>query len=188
MAWLNVLLLFFSSYSTVKCFRWRIARQCGDNDDIIKCSLKHRVRLDKILEPTNQGQSVTLLSPGFHRYNTTDPKGAYYNRNFCVFNISLSCPEEMVELKPSARTNTLSDAHNCQDYLSFHIHSTPNPLFKLCGSEIMDQTEYSVIPSSSFYGVLWSNDNKTEKGRFEIEAKCKAPSEIPAGSGSILLQ
>ena len=164
------------SFSTVKCFRWRVARQCETRQSQVRCSLKHRPNLDVILE-TNHEQSVTFTSPGFHRQNTTEPKGAYYNRNFCIFNISLSCQEELVELKPSERTNSLSDADTCRDYLSFHATSTPYPNFKLCGREIMDTTKYQIIPSSTFYGVLWTNDNQNEWGRFEIEASCKESTE-----------
>ena len=172
----------------MKCFRWRVARECGKDNVEVKCSLKHRGALDAVLEPMQQGQSVTFTSPGFHRQNTTEPKGAYFNRNFCIINISLDCPDRMVELTPSERTNTLSDSDTCQDYLSFHTHSSSHPHFKLCGRQIMDRTQYQLMPSSSFYGVLWSNDNQNERGRFEIEARCKTHLEVDAGSGNTPLQ
>ena len=175
-------------HSTVKCFRWRVARECGRDSLGVKCSLKHRTALDVTLEPLHQGQSVTFISPGFHRQTTTKPKGAYYNRNFCIFNISLDCQDEMVELTPSERTNTLSDSDTCQDYLSFHTYSSSHPHIKLCGKQIMDRTEYQLLPSSRFYGVLWTNDNQNERGRFEIKARCNAPSEISIGSGRIFPQ
>ena len=166
----------------MKCFRWRVARECGKENVEVKCSLKHRAALDAVLEPMQQGQSVTFTSPGFHRQNTTEPKGAYYNRNFCIFNISLVCPDRMVELIPLEPTNTLSDSDTCQDYLSFHTHSSSHPHFKLCGRQIMDRTQYQLMPSSRFYGVLWTNNNQNERGRFEIKARCKIHLELNAGS------
>ena len=74
----------------MKCFRWRVARECGKDNFEVKCNPKHRAALDTILESMHQGQSVTFTSPGFHRQNTSEPKGAYFNRNFCIFNISLA--------------------------------------------------------------------------------------------------
>ena len=169
--------------SSVKCFQWRVARECGRDRVGVKCSLKHRAALDNTLESTQNRKSVTFLSPGFYRQNTSNPKGAYFNRNFCIFNISLNCDEVMVEMTPLERTNSLSDPDTCQDYLSFHTHSSTRPDFKLCGRQIMDATQYRLLPSSSFYGVLWTNDNKNERGRFEVEARCKTNSETDYGSG-----
>ncbi len=156
--------------STVKCFRWRVARQCGDLQNEVRCSLKHRVALNDILEPSNDEQSVTFTSPGFERQT---PTGAYYNRNFCIFNISLSCQSDMVQLTPLDRTTPLSDADTCQDYLSFHTQTNPILLYKLCGPQITDRTKYQTIPSSNFYAILWTNDNQKESGRFEINAYCR---------------
>ncbi len=169
----------------MECFRWRVARECGRDRVGVKCSLKHRAALDATLDTTTNGQSLTFLSPGFYRQNTSNPKGAYFNRNLCIFNISLDCPNQLVELTPLERTNSLSDPDTCRDYLSFHTHSSTRPNFKLCGRQIMDATQYRLLPSSSFYGVLWTNDNKNERGRFEIKARCKARAEeTDDGSGS----
>ena len=177
---LHLYCLYFSS---VKCFRWRVARECGEDSVEVRCSLKHRSSLDAVLEPTHNGQSVSFLSPGFYRRSTSQPKGAYFNRNFCIFNISLDCPEKMAELVPSERTNSLSDSDTRRDYLSFHTHSSSRPNFKLYGGQIRDTSQYQLLPSS-FYGVLWTNDNENESGRFEIEARCKAPSDSDSDAGS----
>ena len=95
-----------------------MARECGRDSLGVKCSLKHRAVLDVTLEPIHQEQSVTFISPGFYRQTTTEPKGAYYNTKYCIFSISLDCPDRMVELIPLEPTNTLSDSDTCHDYTS----------------------------------------------------------------------
>ena len=149
----------------------------------VKCSLKHRSNLNAVLEPTYNGQSVSFLSPGFYRQSTSQPKGAYFNRNFCIFNISLDCPDKMAELVPSEVTNSLSDSETRRVYLSFHTQSFSRPNFKLYGGQIRDASQYQLLPPS-FYGVLWTNDNQNESGRFEIEARYKAPSDLDSDTGS----
>ena len=158
-------------------------RECGKNSVEVRCSPKYRADLDADFEPTHNGQSVSFLSPGFYRRSTSQPKGAYFNRNFCIFNISLDCPDKMAELVPSEYTNSLTDSDTRRDYLSFHTHSSTHPNFKLCGGQIRDASQYQLLPSS-FYGVLWTNDNQNESGRFEIEARCKAPSDSDSDAGS----
>ena len=155
-------------HSTMECFRWRLADDCGPDHDTLKCDLRHRTELDQTLIVTSQGSSVTFRSPGFDRRNP-----GYKNRNLCIYNISLNCDGNAAELEPSTQTTSLSDGDTCQDYLSFHMDSQRQPLMKLCGDDVKDQTKYRTIYSTSFYGVLWSNNNKSESGRFEITATCK---------------
>lgn len=115
--------------STVRCFRWRLADNCG-SEHSLKCSLRHRANLYQALATDSSLTQATLLSPGFDR-----PNQAYYNRNLCIYNISLDCPEEEeVELIPTDRTTYLSDAQTCRDYLSFHVESQTPPLIELCGA------------------------------------------------------
>lgn len=169
----------FPTHSTVRCFRWRLADNCGPEHSL-KCSLRHRANLHQALATDTSRTQATLLSPGFNR-----PKNqAYYNRNLCIYNISLDCGTEEgegeVELIPTQRTTSLSDAHTCRDYLSFHVESQVPPLLELCGAAVGDPRAYRTIPSSSFSAVLWTNDNDVDLGGFEIVAKCRAPAPAPA--------
>ena len=112
----------------MKCFRWRIADECGPKKTL-KCALRHRVQLDGTLFPLDSlTRSVMIASPGFNR---SSPHGAYFNRNLCIYNISLNCSQEMVELEPNIiQTTSLSDAEDCLDYLSFHVPSRREPVMK----------------------------------------------------------
>ncbi len=165
----------------MKCFKWRTAEKCGPENSL-KCALRQRTDLDATLTTYDNSQNVVILSPGFERQEP-----AYYNRNFCIYNISLNCQHELVDLTPFHRTTNLSDADTCEDYLSFHVGSRRE--MTLCGSDVKDPTKYHTIPSSSFYGVLWSNHNMFERGRFEIQASCKTPAPTPEllGSGDKVL-
>ena len=178
----------------MNCFRWRLADECGPNRTV-KCALRHRYNLDMTMIPHDVWtQSITITSPGFNR---TRPYGAYYNKNFCIYNVSLNCPQELVELTPTLQTTSLSDAEDCSDYLSFHIPSRREPVMKqLCGAEIMDPMAYSTIPSSNFYAVLWSNDNLNDMGKYKIRASCKTTEQEPtpeqtlhqgSGDGPVLI-
>ena len=160
----------------MKCFRWRLADNCGPNHDTLRCSLSHLEEKDQTILVNAQSSSATFLSPGF---DEIAEDSVYGKRNLCIYNISLDCADNLVELVPSSRTTSLSDAETCRDYLSFHVDSQRAPLMQLCGQDVADQTKYRDIHSSSFYGVLWSNHNSS-KGRFEVTAKCK---DLP-GQGS----
>ena len=167
----------FFLYSTVRCFNWKFADDCGADHDTLRCRLRQRYDFNQSTLISAHSSSATLLSPGYDRTNP-----GYYNRNYCIYNISLDCPSNVVELEPTSRTTGLSDAQPCRDYLSFHVDSQRHPLIKLCGQDVADATKYSDIQSNNFYGVLWSNHNKVQSGLFEIIARCK---NIPAqGSGA----
>ena len=155
---------------------------CGPNSDTVKCALRHRTKLDSRLTVNTDSTTVTMISPGFNR---SHPHGSYYNRNLCIYNISLNCKDENVKLEPHFVTTYLSDADTCLDYLSFHINSQREPLMKFCGTDVMNRRKYRNVPSSSFYGILWSNDNMYQKGKFQIQATCE---ELPgSGDTDILL-
>ena len=93
-----------------------------------------------------------------------------------------------MELTPTKLTTQLSSpANSCQDYLSFHTDSHRLPLIELCGEEVGDHLAYKIIPSSSFYGILWSNDDGFEHGQYEIVAKCKPPDISSGDKDTVLL-
>lgn len=148
--------------STVKCFRVRFADQCGANDEL-RCALRHRINLDNKAITDSYYSEATFRSPGFFRR-----RPAYYNRNFCIYNISLTCPEEIVNVEQTVSTG-LSDT---EDYLSFHTGSKRKPV-KVLNMEKLQNSRSFTIPSASFYAVLWSNNDKIDGGKFEIKATCQ---------------
>jgi hypothetical protein len=160
-------------YSTRRCFRWRIADSCGQ-DHTLKCSLRHRENLHESITTNADLTRATIFSPGFEKQ-----KPKYFNRNFCIYNISLNCPDEMVELVPSELTTEFADT---RDYLSFHVNSTRRPFLELNGADVARPSAYTTIPSTSFSTVLWSDHNGKDKGRFEILARCRHQ-EQREGSG-----
>ena len=79
-----------------------------------------------------------------------------------------------MELIPKLKhTTALSSSSNCRDYLSFHVGSERQPQMELCGEQVEERGSYRVISSSSFYAVLWSNDDHFSQGQFNIKARCK---------------
>ena len=126
-----------------------------------ECKLNPRKKLDKDLPQKNQGQLRTFKSPGFNRQR-------FYNRLFCLYNISLECPGHHVELTAYATTIPFED--DCGDYLAIYSNSSEkNPEKRICGEEL---TNFKMtLKRNSFIAVLWTNNNLTS-GRFEIEAKC----------------
>ena len=157
----------------------RIADGCAENH--IRCLTKRRskqVKEDQLVIKGALGRSVTIYSPG---HNKTKPH--YLNRNFCVYNVSLDCPQgQMLSLNSKPNTQPLSDADTCQDYLWFDTSSNGQSR-KVCGNEIVNFND--TIDATSFLAILWTNRDKSA-GRFEIEARCNAmplPPPLSTGSG-----
>ena len=171
--------LLVSFCSSRRCFRWRLADNCG-LENAVKCSLRHRNDLYQSSIASADLNEATLFSPGFEK-----PRPGYFNKNFCIYNISLDCPDEMVELTPTQTTTGLNDTQSCRDYLSFHVDSQRTPLMELCGSAVSNPSAYRTIQATSFYAVLWSDNDGYDKGKFEIKATCKtAPQGQGEGSGA----
>lgn len=162
----------------MKCFRWRIADKCGE-DDSLKCSLRHRPNQDQEIRTNPYATEAYFFSPGYTRI-----KPGYSNENFCLYNISLDCPDNLVDIIPHGPTTTqLSDGETCTDYLSFHVNDQRLPVTKLCGDKIADRSLYRPISSSSFYVVLFSDNNKQQRGKFHLRAKCTIGGSDGSGSG-----
>lgn len=144
----------------MKCFKWRTAEKCKTGQDL-HCALKERYNAELYVV---LGRSVTLYSPGHN--NTSVP--FYHNNNFCIYNVSLDCPGEVVTLTSKPSTSGLADGESCQDYFCIDTENQPCA-HKICGSDIR---RFNVsMDTQSFTGVLWSNENNSE-GSFEIEARC----------------
>ena len=126
-----------------------------------ECKLNPKRKLDMDLPQRDQGQERTFKSPGFNRRR-------FYNRFFCLYNITLECPGRHAELTAKARTISFED--NCGDYLAIYSNSSQkNPDKKICGNEFLNFR--MTLNSHFFIAVLWTNSN-LNSGRFEIEAKC----------------
>ena len=143
----------------------------------LRCSLKNRYSLDL---DVIQGRSVPLRSPGYDQ-----PIPFYHNYNFCIYNVSLDCPGEVVHLQSKSANYSLEDYDKmpCQDYLWFNtstsMHQTVDN--KICGDKIGSFN--ATVNTQSFIGILWSNGDNSE-GRFEIEARCTGHPVPVLGSGS----
>lgn len=152
----------------MRCFRWRTGDKCGEEQKL-KCSLRHRPNQDRDISTNHDSTEAHFFSPGYDRTNP-----GYYNKNFCLYNISLDCPDNLVEITPNIPSTPLSDGETCTDYLSFHVdNNKQSPITRLCGASITDPTSYRpLISSPSFHAVLFSDDNGVERGRFSLTAKC----------------
>ena len=160
----------------MKCFKWRTAENCLP-DHHLRCSLRNRLSAEEEITVGPHDHSATLFSPSYNR--TKSP--FYLNNNFCIYNISLNCPGEIVSLTSKLTDYGLSDADTCQDYLWFSTSSNSQPQ-KICGDDIIDFRDS--LLTQSFIGVLWSNKDNSE-GKFEIEARCTGhpiPTPEPAES------
>ena len=163
----------------MRCFRWRTGDKCGE-EQRLKCSLRPRNNLERKIQINSLSTEAQLLSPGYDRRNP-----GYYNKNFCLYNISLDCPDNQVKITRNLPTTSLSDGENCRDYLSFHVDSEEFSIIpRLCGAAIADTLSYQLpIPSSSFYAVLFSDDNGEERGKFSLKAQCESKPQLGSGSG-----
>lgn len=130
----------------------------------LHCLLKDRYNTSLPVAPS--GRSVTLRSPGFD-----EPIPFYHNNNFCIYNVSLDCPGEIVHLSSKSTDYSLADGSTCQDYLWFDTSSDTHLSVdsKICGDAIGQFN--ATVNTQSFIGILWSNEKDSE-GRFEIEARC----------------
>ena len=163
----------------MKCYKIRTAEGCTDGNDL-HCSMRSRrrhINEEKLVIAAPSNRSVTFYSPG---HNQTRPH--YFNRNFCIYNISLNCPGQIVALNSKPNTLPLSDNDTCEDYLWFDVSSSVdiNRDQKVCGNEILYFN--ATLKGDSFLAVLWTN-GRNSAGRFEIEARCTSTFVPTEGSG-----
>ena len=167
------------SNSTMKCFKWRTAELCKTGHHL-RCSLRDRSSVEEDVVVGPHDLSATLFSPSYNRKRNP----FYLNNNFCIYNISLNCPGELVSLTSKLTDYGLSDGDTCQDYLWFDTSSNGHPQ-KICGDGIIDFRDS--LHTQSFIGVLWSNKDNSE-GKYEIEARCTGHPILttePESSGDI---
>ena len=148
----------------MKCYKWRIAENCLSGFHL-RCSLRSRGNLEEDVMVGLCNRSATMFSPGFCY---TETVSYYSNYNFCIYNISLNCPGEIVNLTSRLTDYGLADGDTQEDYLWFDTSSTGHPQ-KICGDDIIDFSDS--LHTQSFIGILWSNSINSE-GKFEVEARC----------------
>ena len=165
----------------MKCYKWRTAEDCFSGFHL-RCSMRNRSQVEEDITVGPCNRSATMVSPGYC-YTNSEPY--YSNNNFCIYNISLNCPGEMVSLTSKLTDYGLADGETCEDYLWFDTSSTGHPR-RLCGDEIIGFKDS--LHTQSFIGILWSNRVKSE-GKFEIEARCTGRTISTTGlvsSGDVL--
>ena len=161
-----------------------MAEECQSGPHHLRCSLRNRTGAEEDVTVGLNRRSATLYSPFYNRTHVP----FYLNNNFCIYNISLDCPGEIVSLT-SKLTNPeygLSDKDTCEDYLWFSTSSNGHPK-KICGDEIIGFSDN--LLTQSFLGILWSNEKNSE-GKFEIESRCTGhtiPTSEHESSGDFLL-
>ena len=164
----------------MKCFKIRTAEGCTQGN-VLHCSMRSRSRQineDRLLVVGALQQSVTMYSPGHDQ-----SRPYYFNRNFCIYNISLTCPGEVVTLDSNPNTLPLSDNDTCEDYLWFKASSSRGISYdrKVCGNQIVNFN--ATMTANSFLAILWTNGDNSA-GRFKIEAMCNHGMAVPTeGSG-----
>ena len=56
---------------------------------------------------------------------------------------------------------------------------------ELCGSAVSNPSAYRTIQATSFYAVLWSDNDGYDKGKFEIKATCRQGLGEGSGAGKL---
>lgn len=166
----------------MKCYKRRTAENCISGFHL-RCSMRNRSQVEQDITVGPCNRSATMISPGYC-YTRSEPY--YYNNNFCIYNISLNCPGETVNLISKLKDYGLADGETCEDYLWFDTSSNGQPQ-KICGDKIIGFKD--IIYNQTFIGILWSNSLNSE-GKFEIEARCTGyPIPTPGSdhSGDVFL-
>ena len=167
--------------SEMRCYKWRTAEVCPGPLGHLRCKLTRRVEAETDIIPDNVQDFAVMRSPGYDRRR---PK--YFNRSFCVYNISLSCLYgQTVEL--TSKGSVQSPLEDGVDYLWFSEPLTRSRLEYITGNRIDNFRDE--INAHSFLAVLWSNKNECH-GRFQIEARCSGeptPNQTELSSGEIVI-
>ena len=150
--------------STRRCFKWK-ARRCEDETE--KCGL-----LDKSNATILAIQNVeaTLSSP-----NNPETRSDWGKQYFCIYNVSLGCSGNAVEISLAKNDESQSywpqDSDNCENYVAFYANQeNSSSVQPYCGrTNFINQR----LESSSFLAILWSTGKND--GFFKLHAKCTAP-------------
>ena len=132
---------------------------------------------------------LTILPRCFHLTTTIESSrnqsfGRYF---FCVYNVSLSCPQNSVIVESTARTNWPrqqdTSCHQseggCENYVAFYDDRDSS----IISREFYGQDNYiHSLNSDSFLAVTWTNTDQND-GIFEFLANCNDNPLITATSG-----
>ena len=172
------------SCSTMKCFRWK-TRACSSTPDI--CEYTKRRNFNDPIMASSSLHSAVLLSPAHNNLVSSEDQ-SFGHHFFCMYNVSLSCPQNSVIIESTARTNWPrqqdTSCHQseggCENYVAFYDDSDSN----IISREFYGQRSYRhSLNSDSFLAVMWTNTVRNE-GIFELLASCnnnQFVSVIPTG-------
>ena len=160
----------------MKCFRWK-TRACSKTPDICEYTDRRNFN-DPIMASDN---SAVLLSPD-HNNLVSQEDQSFGHHFFCVYNVSLSCPQNSVIIESTARTNWPrqqdTSCHQseggCENYVAFYDDRDSN----IISHEFYGQKKYiNYLNNDSFLAVLWTDTEKNE-GVFEFLASCHGQEEL----------
>ena len=167
----------------MKCFRWR-TRTCSNTPDI--CVYIEREKFNDKIRVLDR--SAMLLSPDYTNLVSSEDQ-SFGRHMFCVYNVSLSCPQNSVIIKSTARTNwprqqdtSCHHEGGCENYVAFYDDRDSS----IISREFYGQKNYThSLDSDSFLAVMWTNTDRND-GVFEFSAKCNDNpfvSETSTGGG-----
>ena len=155
----------------MKCFRWR-TKTCSNTPDI--CVYREREeKFNGFISASDH--AAMLLSPNYNNLESSEDQsfGRYF---FCVYNVSLSCPQNSVIIESTARTNWPrqqdTSCHQseggCENYVAFYDDRDSS----IISREFYGQKNYThPLDSDSFLAVMWTNSDRND-GVFEFLASC----------------
>ena len=167
----------------MKCFRWK-TRACSYTPDI--CEYTERMNFNDPITMTCN-KSAVLLSPD-HNDLVLEKDQSFGHHFFCVYNVSLNCPQNGVIIKTTEATNWPrqqdTSCHQseggCENYVAFYDDRNSS----IISREFYGQENYThYLNSDSFLAVMWTNAVKNE-GIFEFLASCNTQEEFLYDEGS----
>ncbi len=140
-----------------------------DQPEICELSTSNR-EIDSMPIPVSARHlTATLLSPQFNslRNKTNQIFGRRY---FCIYNVSLSCPRNAVEITSVSEHTTWPGNSNrdCHNYVAFHTSRNSTHLNdRFCGGQFRRP-----LQGRSFLAVMWT-DERNNNGTFQFTASCQ---------------
>ena len=146
------------------------------------CLLKHRPEdSGPIYGATN---TAHLKSPRFDQLVAKNRQQTFGRAYFCVYNVSMSCPSNAVDIITSSQTTwPVVNNTNRENYVAFYSNSNKEKYAQ--GDLFYGQPGYNTtLYNDSFIAVMWTN-HSNNKGVFGFTARCSnhpAPSPPTAAT------
>ena len=168
----------------MRCFRWN-TKTCSNTLDI--CVYIERKKFNDKIRVDDR--AAMLLSPDYTNLVSSEDQ-SFGRYTFCVYNVSLSCPQKSVTIKSTATTNWPrqqdTSCHQseggCENYVAFYDDSNSS----IISREFYGQKNYThSLDNDSFLAVMWTNTDRND-GIFEFSARCNDNpfvSETSTGGG-----